>query len=417
MDVQALITSSPHQDRVFRTVRKSTYVVTEDGASKQLPQTEEYTFFSECVYVFHHSYSIGDSTKRNEIFLWTGSASSTAIVEQAQSVAKKMAKEAGNAFVHTVRQGVEPPGFLQALGGILVTRRGSREGAAKQYMLCGRKHLGQLVFDEVDFGLKNLCAGFVILISYPVTLQETRLYLWKGSACSSEELSGARLTAMDLSDNGNNTIEVDHRAEFASFLKIFGQGTTKADVPEPTDLWRAKASNPSAFATRLFRIQPQEIKQGFFGSMFTRRPSWSSQSPNRRQSEEVKITTDEISPFTQADLDVDGIYLLDAHSHLFVLLGPMFASQQENVKNLLLGQTLMLASEYAVAATSTENRPSVPKGSVILSGTPTDVKMLFRHWDEGAGLWGTAGLMAGSRKQDTVDVLWLEDVLDVVSDE
>jgi hypothetical protein len=418
VDVHALIASSPHQERVFRTLRKAVYVVAEDGSLNQLPQQEEYTFFDKCVYVCHHTYSIGDSAKKNEIFLWTGTSSGAGTVEQAQAGAKKLAKDAGNAFAHTVRQGMEPPGFLQALGGILVTRRGSREGASKQYMLCGRKHLGQIVFDEVDFGINSLCSGFPYLISHPFTLQDTKLYLWKGSACSSEELSGARLAAMDLSETrDNDIIEVDDGAEFASFLKIFGQGTTKASIPKATDVWHAKAMDSHRFASRLFRVQPQETKQGFFGGMFARRPSWNSQSPSRRQSEDVKVTAQEISPFTQADLDVDGIYMLDAHSQLHVLVGPMFASQPESVRNVLLGQTLTLASEYAVVATSTEDRPAVPKGFVLLSGVPPDVKMLFRHYDEGAGLWGTAGLMAGLRSQDGVQLLGLEDVLDVVCDE
>jgi hypothetical protein len=415
IDVHALITASPHQERVFKTMRKAVFLVGDDGSSNQIPPQEEYTFFSEGVYVFSHVYTVGNSAKKNEVFLWSGSTSSHSAADQAQTAAKKIAKDLGNAYVSQVRQGVEPPGFLQALGGILVTRRGSRSRAAKRYMLRGRKHLGQIAFDEVDYGVESLCSGFAYLISHPVTLQETKLYLWKGSACSPEEISAARLAAMDLSETGE-IIEVDDGAEFASFLKIFGPGTTKANIPRPTELWHAKAQDSNNFATRLFRVQPEETKQGFFGSMFTRRPSWNSQSPSRRQAEDIKVAAQEISPFTQADLDVDGIYLLDAYGQMYILVGPMFASHAETARNILLGQTLLLASEYALAATSTEDRPAVPKGFVVLHGAPPEIKMLFRHWDEGAGLWGTAGLMAGSKKQDTIDLLALEDVLEVVDD-
>ena len=99
-------------------------------------------------------------------------------------------------------------------------------------MLCGRKHLGQIVFDEVHFDVHYLCSGFAYLISYPVTLQEHKLYLWKGSTCSTEELSAARLVAASLVESGE-LIEVDDGAEFASFLKIFGPGTAKASIPKP----------------------------------------------------------------------------------------------------------------------------------------------------------------------------------------
>ena len=414
IDTPAVVANSPHQERTLRTIRKSVQASSQDGSSRQLPPKEEYTFFDESVYTCHHSYNIADGPKKTEIFLWVGNSSSGSTLDQAQNGAKKIAKEAGNAFVHTVRQGFEPPGFLQALGGILVTRRGCWEHAPKQYMLCGRKHLGQIVFDEVDFGVDSLCSGFVYLISYPVTLQETRLYLWKGSACSTEEISAARLAAMDLSETGE-IIEVDDGAEFPSFLKIFGPGTTKVSIPKAPELWQQKALAPSQFATRLFRIQLAEARTGLFSSMF-RRPSWSGRSPARQQDDEAKAEAKEISPFTQSDLEADCIYLLDAYSELHVLIGPMFASQPETVRNALMGQTVLFASEYGVLAASTEDRPVVPKAFVLLSGVPRGMKMVFRHWDDSTGLWGTGGLMAGSQanRNSQVELLDLNEALGVV---
>ncbi|KAK3705008.1 hypothetical protein LTR37_013525 [Vermiconidia calcicola] len=413
IDAHALVASSPHQQRVFRTIRKVVLAASRGGSLKQLPPQEEYTFFDECVYVCQHAYSVADGPKRTEIFRWTGDSSSEAAVEQAQNAAKKLAKEAGSAPISTLRQGFEPPGFLQALGGILVTRRGSREGAPKQYMLCGRKHLGQIVFDEMDFGVGSLCSGYAYLVSYPITLQETKLYLWKGSACSAEEISAARLAAMDLSETGE-MIEVDDGAELASFLKVFGLGTSKASIPKPTELWQQKAVAPHEFACRLFAVQQAPVKQGGFTSFFTRRPSWNSLSPARRQSEDIKVEAKEISPFTQSDLEADAIYLLDAHSQLYILIGPMFPSLAESTRDLLLAQTLFLASEHALLAASAEDRPSVPKTHVLLAGVPSELKMLFRHWDDSSGLWGTGGLMAGGNRQTEAEMLALEEVLEVV---
>jgi hypothetical protein len=326
-----------------------------------------------------------------------------------------MAKEYGNAYVHGIRQGVEPPGFLQALGGILVTRRGSHDHASKQYMLRGRKHLGQIVFDEIDFNVDSLCSAFAYLVSVPVTLQETKVYLWKGSACSTEEVSGGRLAAMGSID-GVDVIDVDDGAEFASFLKIFGPGTTKVSIPKATQLWLQKASAPDKFTTRLFRIQQADAKTGLFSSIFTRRPSWGSKSPARTLEDESKAEAIEISPFAQTDLEADCIYVLDAFTELHVLVGPMFPSQPEAVRNVLLAQTLLFASEYAVLAASTEDRPTVPKASILVSGVPPDLKMVFRHWDDGTGLWGTGGLMSGSyaHMHSDVEMLDLNEVLGVV---
>lgn len=388
-----------------------------DNTVKELPHEQEYTFFDESVYIFTHAYNVSDGAKKTEMFLWAGDSCSKAATEQAETAAKKLSKDVGNVYVHAISQGLEPPGFLQALGGILVTRQGSHQSAPKRYMLRGRKHLGQIVFDEVDFEVQSLQSGFAYLISFPTTLTETRLYLWKGSASSPEEVSAARLAAADLSES-NEVIEVDDGAEFASFLKIFGTGTTKADIERPGELWLQKALSPDTFTTRLFGIQPGEAKAGLFSNIFTRRPSWGNLSPARKEEPLAKIIAREISPFTQSDLEADRIYLLDGYSAVYVLVGPVFSTQSEAVRNLLLGQTLRFASEYAVLAASHGDRPSVPKGHVILSGVPEDVKILFRHWDKQAGLWGTGGLLAGAEatRRHELKILDLKEVLDVVCD-
>lgn len=414
IDTQAAITSSPHQERAFKTIRKSVQVTTPDGSRRELLQHEEYTFFDESVYICTHTYTIADGPKKAEMFLWSGDSSPKAAVEQAENTAKRLSKDIGNASVHAVSQGLEPPGFLQALGGILITRRGSQQGAPKQYMLRGRKHLGQIVFDEVDFKVDTLCSGFAYLISYYVSLQDARFYLWKGSACSAEEISAARLAAADLSES-REVIEVDDGAEFASFLKIFGAGTTKASIPKPTDIWQQKSLAPNKFATRLFRIQPEEAKAGVFSSMF-RRPSWGNLSPARKGEAHAKLVAKELSPFTQSDLEADCIYLLDAYGAMYVLVGPMLPTQSETVRNLLFGQTLLFASDYAMLAASIDDRPSVPKGYVLLSGVPQDVTLLFRHWDDTAGLWSGGGLMAASQapSQNVLKILDLNEVLGLV---
>lgn len=393
-----------------KTLKKSILEVQPDGSTKPMPPREEYTLFDESVYVCNESYLIGASTKRSRIFLWTGSSASDSAAEHAHTTAKKLSREAGSAPIQSLRQGLEMSTFLQAIGGILVTRKGSRQGAPKQYMLCGRKHLGQIVFDEVDFGTASLCAGFVYLVSYPVTLHDVKMYLWKGSACSTEEIGAARLAAMDLSETGE-IIEVDQGAEFSSFLKIFGAGTTKGSIPARHIFWEQKI-DAADFAVRLFKIQQAEAKPGFLTSMFSRRPSWNSLSPARSPArDEVKVEAREITPFTQSDLEAEGIYLLDAYGELYVLLGPLFNSQVETLRNPLLAQALLFAREYAGVAA--EERESAVGGFVLFSGCPQHLKMLFRHWDEGSGLWGTGSLMAGAKMEDgkTVRCVALEDVV------
>jgi hypothetical protein len=54
---------------------------------------------------------------------------------------------------------------------------------------------------------------------------------------------------------------------------------------------------------------------------------------------------------------------------------------------------MLFAQDYAILAASTEDRPFVPVGHVVVENAPVDMKALFRTWsEEGAG---TEELMAG----------------------
>ncbi|RMY66479.1 hypothetical protein D0863_08405 [Hortaea werneckii] len=413
LDVAATISDSRTEATGdVKTIRKSVQEVAHDGTLANLRPREEYTLYDEAVYVCVYSI-VNAKSKVSTVYVWQGASAIAPAKDQGQTVAKRLARE-HSAQVHVVQQGQEPMGLIQALGGILVTRRGASETAPKQYMLCGRKHIGNIAFDEVDYSVQSFCPGFVYLISFPVTLQETKLYLWKGLSCSTDEISAARLAAMDLSETGE-IIEVDNGAEFASFLKIFGRGTMKLNIPKQSELMKKKASAPEKFEAKLFKVQQPEQKGGLF-AMFTRRPSWNSsvsRSPSR-DGQEIKVEVKHISPFTQADMEAEGIYILDATHHLYVLIGPLFASQQEATRNAVLGQALLFAQEY-IAAVEAE-RQVKQEGFVLFNGVPQDLKVLFRHWDDSKGLWGTAGLMAGSSPYsgNELKLLPLEEVVGAV---
>lgn len=389
-----MITSCAPSEKRRKTLRKSIQQVAADGTAQQLRQQEEYTLFDESVYVCSHTHIPEGGSKATHVIVWAGGSSTSASVEAANNVAKAEARREGaSAQTRLNPQGNEQAELFEALGGILITRRGARETASKQFMLCGRKHLGHIAFDEVDFAPGSLSAGFAYLISFPVTLQETKLYLWKGSACSNEEIGAAKLAAMDLSETGE-IIEVDQGAEFTSFLKIFGASTTKSSIPRSLSLWKHKASAPDKYTARLFNIQQSDARTGIFSSMF-RRPSWGMRAPAPEPG--VKAEVKEVSPFTQSEMDAEGLYLLDAYGELYLLLGPLFFSlQPENVRNALLAQSLLFASDYAILSASLEDRPSIPKASVVFGGCPEGVQWLFRGWDNEHGLWGLGGLMAGS---------------------
>jgi hypothetical protein len=113
-------------------------------------------------------------------------------------------------------------------------------------MLCGRRHLGQIAFDEVDVSVDSLCSGFPYLISSP----SGKLYLWKGKGSGADELGCARLIGMDLGLTGEIE-EIEEGHETTSFLGIFGSAPGK--IPKSADHWRLKPSYDK-YRTRLFCV-------------------------------------------------------------------------------------------------------------------------------------------------------------------
>ncbi|KAK1810374.1 hypothetical protein LTR12_015254 [Friedmanniomyces endolithicus] len=418
IDTRALMSEEQGRPATeVKTLRRTTQEILPDGSVITLRQQEQYTLFDSSVYICTHTYLTATSTKQAQLFIWSGSAASHSALSHAQKAAKT---KSSTLPLQTITQGHEPALFLQALGGIVITRRGSRLHTAKQYILCGRQHLGHIVLDEVDFGLDSLCAGFVFLISYPVTLQRTDLYLWKGTSCAMEEVCAARLVGMEVGEMGG-IVEVEQGNEGSGLLGMFGPETVKKGIPEASAMWKRKAEAPGRPEVRLYRVEEVVQKVGLFAGLLSRRPSWNSRPPPSSRSAsqdgaDIKVEAKRLSSFTQTDLEAEGIYVLDAYSELYVLIGPLFASVPERVRGVLLAQTLRFTEELARFHAENEGWEGSGRGFVLFGGVPKDVKMLFRCWDQGRGLWGTAGLMAGSRgtRGDEVMMVGLDEVVRAV---
>lgn len=317
-----------------------------------------------------------------------------------------------------IRQSREPPAFFQALGGIVITRRGSRADAStRPYMLCGRPHMGHIAFDEVDLSLASLCSGFPYILAEPVTLQETKLFLWKGAAAGAEAIGSARLIGMDLNPTGEIT-EVDEGKEPRAFHAVFPTNAHRSLSAgnDSDDFWKtnARMGTSQRSTARLFRIEAAQPKQSGLASfwptsLLSRRPSWSGgKSPTRPSSSAssvsspnvdqgaLKTTAREIAPFTQLDLEPEGCFVLDAGAEVLVLPGPLLPTQAHAAH--MFTQALLFAHDYAILSASLEDRPAIPKASVALDGFPGGLKLLFRSWDERRGVWGPGALMAGRKK-------------------
>ena len=325
IDTQSVLNSrsSGTGSNKIKTLRKQIWEITGDGKSVAVPSHQEHILFEESMYICTHVFGNATGTRTTEIYLWCGDGVPTSAAEDAQLFAKKVAKD-NNGKLLVLQQGKEIANFFEALGGIVITRRGSSSradapsSAGATYMLCGRRHVGQIAFDEVDFQPRSLCPGF----PYIVSARFGQLYLWKGSGSSADELGCARLIGMDLGLTGEIE-EVDEGKEPDAFWESFFEGKPKelatgANVQAQVQKWHLKPSCEK-YTTRLFSVD-LEAPKSKFGSGFS---SWARRGS--APSEEAAVPTaliKEINPFTYADLVDEGVFVLDTFFEIFVYVSP-----------------------------------------------------------------------------------------------
>ena len=320
-----------------RTQKQEIVEITGDGKTLSIATHEQHMLFQDTMYLCTHVYTDPKGTKNTDVYLWAGNGMAESNIEDAQLFARNHAKQ-NQARLLVVRQGNEPPNFFDALGGIVITRRGSKP-APKQFMLCGRRHLGHLAFDEVDFALKSFCSAFVYLIS----TEAGKVYLWKGRGCSAEELSGARLMGMDLAPTGDFQ-EIDEGSEPLHLINTFPPPTHKGPaIPRSADHWRYKATS-DRYRARLYKIDQQQEASGGWGqslqvgsffanlrrSSFAQSLSPTSTGAHAENGPQTPITPKsplppgvttkvvEVMPFCQRDLEPEYIYVLDAFFEMYM---------------------------------------------------------------------------------------------------
>lgn len=319
IDTQSFLasrSSSAGSDKI-KTLRKQIWEVTGDGKSVVLPSHQEHILFEERMYLCTHVFGNATGTRTTEVYLWCGDGVPTSAAEDAQLFARKVAKD-NNGKLLILQQGKETANFFEALGGIVITRRGSSSqadtpsSAGATYMLCGRRHVGQIAFDEVDFHPQSLCPGFPYIIS----ARFGKLYLWKGSGSSADELGCARLIGMDLGLTGEIE-EIDDGKEPDAFWESFSDGKPKdrfTSANEQAQNWRLKPQCEK-YTTRLFSIDLETPKSKFSsGFSWARRGSGPSSEEAAAPTAQIK----EINPFTYSDLVDDGVFVLDTFFEVYV---------------------------------------------------------------------------------------------------
>ncbi|KAL8804881.1 MAG: hypothetical protein Q9182_002283 [Xanthomendoza sp. 2 TL-2023] len=365
----------------IRTLRKQLWEVTAGGKLILVAPDQSHILFEESLYFCHHVFGSLSGTRTTEAYLWCGDGVAVSAVEDAQIFTRKEAKDRGGKLT-ALAQGKETPNFFQALGGIVITRHGQSDRASSRYMLCGRKHMGQIAFDEVEYSSGSLCSGFPYLISSG----SGKVHLWKGSGSGVDELGCARLIGMDLGVRGEIE-EVDEGSEPDSFWKCFPTGQqqppTASNDTSLSNRWRLKPSCEQ-YVTRMYRVDIEAPRpKSSTGFMWGRRGSAPASEENAAFTAQIK----EVVPFAQSDVFNDGVFVLDTFFEIFVIL-PSFPSTSTLLSTFRTA--CLFAQEYAILAASAreDNRPLFPVSSVVLLGVgreavPEGMRMAFRKWEGG----------------------------------
>ena len=296
-DTEAFLKAQVNEVLRCKTLNHQIWEVQGDGKRIALPPGQEHILYEESMYISVHTFESDKGSKTTEAYLWAGDSVSDAAIEDAQLFYRKVARENG-AKPEVVRQGMENSKFFSALGGIVIIRK-SKSSAL--YMLCGRRHAGHVAFDEVEMSAANLCSGFPYLIS----AKFGKLYLWKGQGSGVDEISAAKLISMDLSLTGEIE-EISEGSESAPFWESFSD----PKAFKPSEMWSVRSiDQQKGFPCRLYRVEPERPKSsgGFWGLR--------SSSPPKSTN---KMALQEISPFTQKDLDANSVHILDAYANIYV---------------------------------------------------------------------------------------------------
>ena len=339
-DAQEVLTRRPAFSSRIQTQKAQLFQLSAEGKKMPVPAHYERTLFEREMYLCPHVYINEQGRKVNEVYLWAGDEVPEAIVDDAYLFAAREARAFGGRLVKMV-QGKETSEFLQALGGVVIIRRGSsnKYDSLADNMLCGRRFMGQVAFDEVDFSPASLCSGFPYLIT-----RQGKCYLWKGKGSDVDELGCARLVGMETALMGE-LVEVEEGKETDAFWELFG--TEGAVRVQSADHWKLKPSY-SKYSGRLFCSDPGDKEQII-----------------------------ELFPFKQTDLLPTNIYVLDAFFELYIIVGARSQHQYAAFHN-----ALDFAQEYSILAAGMEDRPFVPISTVVLEGIPRDLKSVFRKWTD-----------------------------------
>lgn len=195
-----------------------------------LPNSEEHILYANDMHAFLYMFNDepGASEPSAIKFLWVGRDCTLAEREGMEFV-RLMGDQ--NADAQVIHQGHETPLFMRALGGVIVTREGTRRAldSVEDAVFCVRQCLGGISIDQVEFRKAEFCSGFSFVVK-----RDGDVLLWHGNGSLNEEIAAARRFAAECGVQVKEVLEGDP-AGCAELWKSFEDREYASG-----DFWRRK---------------------------------------------------------------------------------------------------------------------------------------------------------------------------------
>ena len=213
-----------------------------------LPNTEEHILYTNDMHAFLYMFNDEPGAPEPSAikFLWVGKDCKLGEKEGMEFV-RLMGDQ--NADTQIIHQGHESPLFMRALGGVIITRSGTRRplNSTEDALFCVRQCLGGISIDQVEMRKADFCSGF----SY-VVKKDGDVYVWHGNGSLSEEIAAARRFAGEISSQVRETMEGDPMG-CAELWKCFEDQEYAS-----RDFWRKKY-DLNGFTPSLYVLENKKV--------------------------------------------------------------------------------------------------------------------------------------------------------------
>ncbi|BFZ62061.1 hypothetical protein YB2330_003140 [Saitoella coloradoensis] len=310
--------------------------VIENGRSVSIPLEEQHVLFENDLMVYLYVYKDESDEEKSIVFVWTGRGFE-GNQANGRSFADRVAREHG-AEVVPISQAKEPGSFHRALGGVMVTRRGSRKryDAGDSFMCIVRRVFGGVACEQVDLHGSQLSSGYAFVVSVI-----GQVFVWHGAGAHLDEVNAARKIAQEAAQD-NTFIEVREGTEPDVFLDALGGEAKYASA----SFW-AKKPDHENYMVRLYTIE--------LGN------------------------ANEIFPFDQSDLRPDNVHVIDGFFEMYVIVGRDARGKHEDIQ-----LACDFAKDYTKHAFKADGRPFMPVTTVLYppSSVPRELRINIRGWED-----------------------------------